>query len=253
MEEQRSVYSVLADVQHELSVPKGRTNKFGGYTYRSLEDINAAAKTVCEKHRCGYVFRDEIVPMSAGDDVRWYLKATVEFFAEGCAAHVESTAMAREEDMKKGIDEAQITGLASSYARKYAACALFAIDSGEEVDAMDNGGKNAGGSVRPRERAYKRDNEKREGSTVPSVVVSQSASQPASEEKMSALMASALEYATLRGRKTADVISALDDTKRLKAMGASAADGYTEAQADAAIGILEGWIAKAKEAGNEGA
>ena len=131
-DEKRSVYYVLAEVQHELSVPKGRTNKFGGYSYRSLEDINAAAKPVCEKHRCGYVFRDEIVPLSAGDDVRWYLRATVEFFAEGCSATVTSTAMAREEDMKKGMDEAQITGLASSYARKYAACALFAIDSGEE-------------------------------------------------------------------------------------------------------------------------
>ena len=134
-DEKRSVYYVLAEVQHELSVPKGRTNKFGGYSYRSLEDINAAAKPVCEKHRCGYVFRDEIVPLSAGDDVRWYLRATVEFFAEGCSATVTSTAMAREEDMKKGMDEAQITGLASSYARKYAACALFAIDSGEGAAA----------------------------------------------------------------------------------------------------------------------
>lgn len=132
-----NVREVLANVQREISVPKSHVNKFGGYSYRSLEDINAAAKPVCEKHRCGYSFNDELV--AVGD--RYYVRATAMFWAEGCEGMVTAAAWAREESEKKGMDAAQITGLASSYARKYAACALFAIDSGEEVDALDNGRK----------------------------------------------------------------------------------------------------------------
>lgn len=129
------VHETLAKVQREINVPKSHVNKFGGYSYRSLEDINAAAKPVCEKFGCGYSFNDELA--ERGD--RFYVRSTAVFWADGCDELVMATAWAREEDAKKGMDAAQITGLASSYARKYAACALFAIDSGEEVDAMDNG------------------------------------------------------------------------------------------------------------------
>lgn len=131
------VRETLAKVQREISVPKSHVNKFGNYSYRSLEDINAAAKPICEKHRCGYAFTDELV--AVGD--RFYVRATAFFWTDGSDEMVTATAWAREEREKKGMDEAQITGLASSYARKYAACALFAIDSGEEVDALDNGRK----------------------------------------------------------------------------------------------------------------
>lgn len=65
--EERSVYDVLAEVQHRVTCPKGRVNKFGGYSYRSLEDINAALKPLCKELRCGYVFEDEIVPKRADD------------------------------------------------------------------------------------------------------------------------------------------------------------------------------------------
>lgn len=131
------VRGTLANVQREISVPKSHVNKFGNYSYRSLEDINAAAKPICEKYHCGYAFTDELV--AVGD--RFYVRATAFFWADGSDEMVTATAWAREELEKKGMDAAQITGLASSYARKYAACALFAIDSGEEVDALDNGRK----------------------------------------------------------------------------------------------------------------
>ena len=65
-EESRNVYSVLAEVQHRVSCPKGKYNSFGKYAYRSLEDINSALKPICEELRCGYMFEDEIVPKRAG-------------------------------------------------------------------------------------------------------------------------------------------------------------------------------------------
>lgn len=134
----RATYQALAAVQHELNVPKSQVNKFGGYKYRSLEDINGAAKPLCESHDCGYAITDNAVEIGG----RVYIMATVRFWSNKADGYIESSALAREEDSKKGMDEAQITGLASSYARKYALCGLFAIDGGEEVDVMDNRSQN---------------------------------------------------------------------------------------------------------------
>lgn len=147
------VRGALANVQREISVPKSHMNKFGNYSYRSLEDINAAAKPICEKYHCGYAFTDELV--AVGD--RFYVRATAFFWADGSDEMVTATAWAREALEKKGMDEAQITGLASSYARKYAACALFAIDSGEEVDAMENGAPKRKDAAKPRAQARQKD------------------------------------------------------------------------------------------------
>lgn len=151
--EGRNVYSVLSEVQRALNVPKSRTNKFGGYSYRSLEDINAAAKPLCDRHKCGYFFEDTIEQVGE----RYYLKAVATFWCDGSDKTVSASAYAREAKDKKGMDEAQITGLASSYARKYAACGLFAIDSGEEVDSMDNRAPRKKQQNQPKEQAKEND------------------------------------------------------------------------------------------------
>lgn len=218
--EPRSVYAVLAEVQHRVTCKKGRVNKFGGYSYRSLEDINAALKPLCQELRCGYCFTDEIVPMSVEGESRWYLKATATFWAEGSGQTVSTTAFAREQDSKKGMDDAQVTGLASSYARKYAACALFAIDSGEEVDAMDNGQK-------PRARKQ----------------VTAASAQDQAEE----LLTLVGQFADMKGKTADEVMRALNKSNTMKALGVAAdAVEYDVEQTSAAIELLKSWIVKSK-------
>lgn len=218
--EPRSVYAVLAEVQHRVTCKKGRVNKFGGYSYRSLEDINAALKPLCQELRCGYFFTDEIVPMSVEGDSRWYLKATATFWADGSGQTVSTSAFAREQDAKKGMDDAQVTGLASSYARKYAACALFAIDSGEEVDAMDNGQK----QLKHRQ-------------------VTSEAKQDQAEE----LLTLVGQFAEMKGKTADEVMSALNKSNTMKGLGVVAdAVEYDVEQTAAAIELLKSWIVKSK-------
>ena len=105
-------------IQSKLKAPKGKTNSFGGYKYRSCEDILEAAKPILRELACTY------------------LKATVTL--RNSEGEVEqTTAWAREEETKKGTDASQITGAASSYARKYALCGLFAIDDGKDADSLN--------------------------------------------------------------------------------------------------------------------
>ena len=123
------VRQALAQVQRVVSVPKGRHNDFGGFDYRSLEDIVAALKEPCEAAGISYTLDDEVV--NVGD--RYYVKATCTVFMG--AESVSTSAYAREAEHKKGSDDAQVTGMASSYARKYALCGMFAIDGGGDPDA----------------------------------------------------------------------------------------------------------------------
>lgn len=245
--EERSIYQVLAKVQHSLAVPKGRVNKFGGYSYRSLEDINAALKPICEENRCGYIFTDEIVPMSVSGseevcDFRWYLKATVEFFADGCKATVKASAYAREPVSKKGMDDAQVTGLASSYARKYAACALFAIDSGEEVDSMDNGSQQKGAQAKNKGRRKQTGSAAPEKAQTPENV----GDTPVKPETLNMLTNLMQQYATMCGRKITDVADALQKTSIMRSMGYTGED-VTEAQCASAAAIVSYWIRKTEE------
>lgn len=221
---ERSVYAVLAEVQHRVTCKKGRVNKFGGYSYRSLEDINAALKPLCEELRCGYYFTDEIVPMSVEGESRWYLKATATFWTADASQTVSTSAFAREQDAKKGMDDAQVTGLASSYARKYAACALFAIDSGEEVDAMDNG------------KAQGNRNQQRKPKQV-------SAKQDLSEEFLTLVG----QFADMKGKTADEVMRALNKSNTMKGLGVAAdAVEYDVEQTAAAIELLRSWISKSK-------
>ena len=112
----------LTKIQSELKAPKNLTNKFGGYSYRSCEGILEAAKPILAKYDATLIISDDII--SSGDRV--YVKATATFKCKEGEASV--TAFARESASKKGMDESQITGSASSYARKYALNGLFLIE-----------------------------------------------------------------------------------------------------------------------------
>ena len=121
----------LVKIQAELKAPKGQVNKFGNYRYRSAEDIIEAVKPICHKYGHALVISDEIVQV--GD--RIYVKAVAELVNAEDAW--QSVGWAREEEVKKGMDAAQITGSASSYARKYALNGLFAIDDTKDADATN--------------------------------------------------------------------------------------------------------------------
>lgn len=119
----------LQAIQAELKAPKGQHNSFGNYRYRSCEDILEALKPVLAKHDMAVTLSDEIEV--AGDRV--YVKATARLLHKtGVVA--TTTAFAREAQSKKGMDDSQITGTASSYARKYALNGLFAIDDTKDAD-----------------------------------------------------------------------------------------------------------------------
>lgn len=121
----------LVTIQQQLKAPKKNRNSFGGYNYRSCEDILEAVKPICHEAKCFITITDDMV--SVGD--RIYVKATATIHnAEGLSFSV--SAFAREEEIKKGMDAAQITGSASSYARKYALNGLLAIDDTRDPDAQ---------------------------------------------------------------------------------------------------------------------
>lgn len=120
----------LVKIQAELKAPKGQTNNFGKYKYRSAEDIIEAVKPILNKYGTALVVSDEVVQV--GD--RIYIKATATLL-DDTDNHISVNGWAREEEVKKGMDAAQITGAASSYARKYALNGLFAIDDTKDADA----------------------------------------------------------------------------------------------------------------------
>ncbi|NDV93505.1 single-stranded DNA-binding protein [Dysgonomonas sp. 521] len=120
----------LIKIQSRLKAPKNQLNKFGNYNYRSCEDILEAVKPLLEEMQCTLVLSDEVKDVGG----RVYIEATAILTNEkGKSAIVK--AYAREEETKKGMDAAQITGSASSYARKYALNGLFCIDDSKEIDS----------------------------------------------------------------------------------------------------------------------
>lgn len=126
--------AAVARVQRAVVVPKAKYNAFGKFSYRSYEDIVAALKEPCAKEGLAFFMTDELVQI--GD--RYYVKSTAcVFHAEGGDGLLQVSAYAREDEHKKGSDDAQVTGMASSYARKYALCGAFAIDGQSDPDAME--------------------------------------------------------------------------------------------------------------------
>ncbi len=123
----------LASIQDELKAPKGQFNSFGKYKYRSAEDILEALKPLLKEHKCFLTLSDNVDLIGN----RYYLTATARITnSEGISVDVK--AMAREEETKKGMDSSQITGTASSYARKYALNGLFAIDDTKDADTEEH-------------------------------------------------------------------------------------------------------------------
>lgn len=120
--------SKLQEIQHKLKAPKGQYNNFGKYRYRSCEDILEAVKPILYEVGCTLTLTDTIVLI--GD--RYYIEATAWLKGEDTDEVV--TAYAREAETKTGMDASQITGTASSYARKYALNGLFCIDDTKDAD-----------------------------------------------------------------------------------------------------------------------
>lgn len=120
----------VVSLQSELKAPKGQTNKFGGYKYRSCEDILEAVKPLLKKYGMVLTIGDDL--LNFGD--RYYICATATLRDTESGEEIKNSAYAREAAEKKGMDEAQITGTASSYARKYALNGLFCIDDTKDAD-----------------------------------------------------------------------------------------------------------------------
>jgi len=130
-----TILKKLNQIQIELNAPKSRYNSFGKYKYRSCEDILEGIKPLLNELGCALIISDEIVNIGE----RFYVKATARLL-DGDSS-IDATAFAREAVAKKGMDEAQITGSASSYARKYALNGLLCIDDTQDADTKDNSSK----------------------------------------------------------------------------------------------------------------
>ncbi len=111
-----NIYEKLSEIQKELKAPKGQYNSFGNYKYRSCEDILEAVKPLCYKNKVTLVISDSM--FQAGD--RIYVMAKAKLYDQESEQTIENNAFAREADEKKGLDASQLTGVSSSYARKYA-------------------------------------------------------------------------------------------------------------------------------------
>ena len=131
-----SIVEKLARIQSALAVGKGQFNSYGGYKYRSCEDIVEAVKPLVHAEGLALVITDDIVSIAD----RVYIKAIAKLL-DPQGMELSVSAFAREEETKKGMDASQITGSTSSYSRKYALCGLFAIDDSKDSDSTNTHGR----------------------------------------------------------------------------------------------------------------
>lgn len=129
-----TIFEKLAKVQAELKAPKNQYNSFGKYHYRSCEDIIEAVKPLLNENGLLLLMNDEIVFIEG----RFYVKATARLIDVKTESSIETQAFAREAESKSGSDLAQLTGACSTYARKYALNALFAVDDTKDADTDEN-------------------------------------------------------------------------------------------------------------------
>lgn len=123
----------LSAIQTELKAPKNLTNKFGGYNYRNADGICEAVKPYLKKYNVALVLDDFVYPMQE----RYYIQATAKLIDCESDECIEVHAMAREAETKKGMDDSQLTGSTSSYARKYALNGLFLLDDTKDADSEE--------------------------------------------------------------------------------------------------------------------
>lgn len=141
-----TIYEKLGAIQQALNAPKSQFNSFGNYKYRSCEDVLGAVKPLLSEYKCVLLLKDDLDSIGS----RIYIKATATLVdCDKSEDSVTVTAFAREEETKKGMDASQVTGAASSYARKYALNGLFCIDDNKDSDFTNKG---AQGEEKPAER-----------------------------------------------------------------------------------------------------
>lgn len=130
-----SIEAKLLMIQSEVKAPKSRWNEFSKFNYRSCEDILNAIKPLLDNNHATLKIEDTIEEIGG----RIYIKATATLIdIDDPKNPISTTAYAREAESKKGMDDSQITGSASSYARKYALAGLFLLDDGNDADSQDN-------------------------------------------------------------------------------------------------------------------
>ena len=132
-----NIQEKLTTIQLDLKAPKSKRSNFGNYNYRSCEDILEAVKPLLAANMCSLTLDDDILCIRD----RVYVKATATLTDHAEGATISTHAFAREAETKKGMDESQITGTASSYARKYALSGLFAIDDTKDADTDEYQGR----------------------------------------------------------------------------------------------------------------
>lgn len=144
MAESNTIVLKLVQIQRELKAPKSQYNSFAKYKYRSCEDITEAAKPICAKYNVALTLDDDIKEMGG----RFYIMAVAKLTDAETGDSIMTHGFAREEETKKGSDASQITGAASSYARKYALAGLFALDDTKDSD-YTNTGEGGGADKKP--------------------------------------------------------------------------------------------------------
>ena len=159
--QQSPIFVTLQSIQQSLVAPKGQYNNFGKYSYRSAEDILEALKPILKEHDAVLILQDGIVQI--GD--RYYVEATATLYAVG--ETIGTTAYAREDDSKKGMDGSQVTGAASSYARKYALNGLFMIDDNKDPDTDEYHNQNNQGSSKQQKPAQKPNSQQEQPANAP--------------------------------------------------------------------------------------
>ena len=128
-----NIYEKLMNIQNELKAPKNLVNKFGGFNYRSCEDILEAVKPLLKKYKCTLQISDELENIGG----RNYIKSTARLIDIESESSIDNTAYAREAEEKKGMSEEMLTGSCSSYCRKYCLNGLFLIDDNKDPDSSD--------------------------------------------------------------------------------------------------------------------
>lgn len=128
-----SIYDKLRHIQLGLKAPKSQYNEFGNFFYRNCEDILFAVKPLLDEENCTIVITDELLLVGE----RYYISATVELIDCETCEKVSNRSYAREEHSIKGMAASQITGSASTYARKYALNGLLCIDDSRDPDSVD--------------------------------------------------------------------------------------------------------------------
>lgn len=131
------IHEKLMNIQSKLKAPKNQYNSFGKYNYRSCEDILEGVKPLLKETQTVLTISDEVI--NIGD--RFYIKATATLTDTEDGRSISVSALAREDENKKGMDLSQVTGSTSSYARKYALNGLFCIDDTKDSDATNKHGK----------------------------------------------------------------------------------------------------------------